>query len=278
VFILQVSSSVSTWIGAILDICDRGFAEGVAAQIQVKLVRYRGVQVQGHMAPAQVASTRRSDHYVAACSGVLIRNLSMSTTSEALCGHFSRFGSVKDALIPKYRGVSAGLGIVSFNHPRDVEFVMAQSTHIIDSVQVEVGRLQWDRPLEDHATFVDQQQYSQVEESPRLFVSRLCESVTAEMLETFFSQFGTITKVTVHGFNGEMRPQYDHHDGSTRSQSSLDQAAAATGSGYGFVSFNSKHALDAAMPPGRNRAFHLIHGAMVEVKRAIPYSRQRARS
>jgi hypothetical protein len=84
----------------------------------------------------------------------------MSTTSEALCGHFSRFGSVKDALIPKYRGVSAGLGIVSFNHPRDVEFVMAQSTHIIDSVQVEVARLQWDRPLQDHASFVDQQQHS----------------------------------------------------------------------------------------------------------------------
>jgi hypothetical protein len=105
----------------------------------------------------------------------------MSTTSEALCGHFSRFGSVKDALIPKYRGVSAGLGIVSFNHPRDVEFVMAQSTHIIDSVQVEVGRLQWDRPVQDHATFIDQQQYSQVEESPRLFVSRLRESVTAEI-------------------------------------------------------------------------------------------------
>jgi hypothetical protein len=124
----------------------------------------------------------------------------MSTTSEALCGHFSRFGSVKDALIPIYRGVSAGLGIVSFNHPRDVEFVMAQSTHIIDSVQVEVGRLQWDRPLQDHATFGDQQQYSQVEESPRLFVSRLRESVTAEMLETFFSQFGTVTKVRVHGF------------------------------------------------------------------------------
>jgi hypothetical protein len=59
-FILQVSSSLSTWIGAILDICDRGFAEGVAAQIQVKLVRYLGVQVQGHMAHVQVARTRRS--------------------------------------------------------------------------------------------------------------------------------------------------------------------------------------------------------------------------
>ncbi len=230
------------------------------------------------MAHVQVASTRRSDHYVAACSsGVLIRNLSMSTTSEALCGHSSRFGSVKDALIPKYRGVSAGLGIVSFNHPRDVEFVMAQSTHIIDSVQVEVGRLRWDRPLEDHATFVDQQQYLQIEESPRLFVSRLRESVTAEVLETFFSRFGTVTKVRVHGLNGERRPQYDHHGGSTRSESSLDQAAA-TGSGYGFVSFNSKQALDAAMPPGRNRPFYLIYGAMVEVKRAIPYSRQRTRS
>jgi hypothetical protein len=201
----------------------------------------------------------------------------MSTTSEVLCGHFSRFGSVKDALIPKYRGVSAGLGIVSFEHPSDVEFVMAQSTHIIDSVQVEVGRLQWDRPLQDHATFVDQQQYSQVQESPRLFVSRLRESVTAEMLETFFSQFGTVTKVRVHGCNGERRPQYDHHDGSTRSQSSLDQGAA-TCSGYGFVSFDSKQALDAAMPPGRNRAFHLIQGATVEVKRAIPYSRRRTRS
>jgi hypothetical protein len=32
------------------------------------------------------------------------------------------------------------------------------------------------------------------------------------------------------------------------------------------------------MPPGRNRAFHRIHGAMVEVKRTIPYSRQRTRS
>jgi hypothetical protein len=33
------------------------------------------------------------------------------------------------------------------------------------------------------------------------------------------------------------------------------------------------------MPPGRNRAFHRIHhGEMVEVKRAIPYSRQRTRS
>ncbi len=76
-----MSPSVSSWIRAILDICDRGFAEGVAAQIRVKLVRYPGVQVQGHIAHAQVASTRRSDHYVAACSGVLIRNLSMSTTS-----------------------------------------------------------------------------------------------------------------------------------------------------------------------------------------------------
>ncbi len=230
------------------------------------------------MAPAQVASIRRSDHYVAACNGVLIRNLSMSTTSDALCGHFSRFGSVKDALIPKYRGVSAGLGIVTFNHPRDVEFVMAQSTHIIDSVQVEVGRLQWDRPLDDHAGFLEEHQYSQVEESPRLFVSRLRESVTAEMLETFFSQFGTVTKVRVHGLNGERRPQYDHHGGSTRAQSRLDQAGG-TGSGYGFVCFNSKQALDAAMPPGRNRAFHRIHhGEMVEVKRAIPYSRQRTRS
>jgi RNA recognition motif-containing protein len=201
----------------------------------------------------------------------------MSTTSEALCAHFSRFGSVKDALIPKYRGVSAGLGIVNFNHPRDVEFVMAQSTHIIDSVQVEVSRLQWDRPLQDHATFGDEEQYSQVEESPRLFVSRLRESVTAEMLETFCSQFGTVTKVRVHGFNGERRPQYHHHDRSTRSQSRDDQAAATT-SGYGFVSFDSKQALDAAMPPGCNRTFHLIHGAMVEVKRAIPYSRRRSRS
>ncbi len=166
---------------------------------------------------------------------------------------------------------------MSFNHPRDVEFVMTKRTHIIDSVQVEVARLQWDRPLQDDATFVDQQQYSQVEESPRLFVSHLRESMTAEMLETFFSQFGTITKVRVHGFNGERRPRYHHRDRSTRSQSSLDQAAATT-SGYGFVRFDSKQALDAAMPPGCNRAFHLIHGAMVEVKRAIPYSRRRTRS
>ncbi len=34
-FILRVSSSASTWIRATLDICDRGFSEGVAAQIQV---------------------------------------------------------------------------------------------------------------------------------------------------------------------------------------------------------------------------------------------------
>jgi hypothetical protein len=32
------------------------------------------------------------------------------------------------------------------------------------------------------------------------------------------------------------------------------------------------------MRPGRNRAFHHMHGTMVEVKRAIPYSRQRRRS
>jgi hypothetical protein len=107
-------------------------------------------------------------------------------------------------------------------------------------------------------------------------VSRLRESVTAEMLETFLGQFGTVTKVRVHGVNGERRAQYDHDDGSTTSQSSFDQATG-TGSGYGFVSFNWKQALDAAMRPGRNRAFHRIHGAMVEVKRAIPYCRQRTR-
>lgn len=108
---------------------------------------------------------------------VFVGGLAHKTTTQHLCDHFGRFGSIVDAVVLRWPdGRSRGFGYVTYSDSVAAASVL-QETHALSGREVDVKRA--------------------VPGTNKLFVGGLPQSTTANELREHFEQFGVVSDAVV---------------------------------------------------------------------------------
>merc|ERR1719414_5486 len=140
---------------------------------------------------------------------VFVGGLSYSTTDEGLREYFSKFGTLVDSIVMKFRG----FGFVTYADESMVDECQRNRPHEIDGTMVETKRA---TPREDA-----NKDYST---NKKLFIGGLKDNITDEDLRTHFEKYGPVTKV---------EQMTDKQTGRKR--------------GFGFVEFDDYDPVDKAL-------------------------------
>lgn len=196
----------------------------------------------GYSSPEGVASpvAAQYDHMSMGNRGVpcklFVGGVSAHTTTEALRGHFSKYGRIIDAVVMQKNGRPRGFGFVTFDHPLPAECALAEA--------------QWlDGRLVDVKRAVPGER-AQERTSNKIFVGGLPQDVSTEELRAYFSGYGSVADAVV---------MVDRRTNRSR--------------GFGFVRFGNGASGNAASEAVlMDFASHRLAGKWVEVKRATPAS------
>jgi len=163
---------------------------------------------------------------------IFVGGLTWETTIDELKAYFSAFGEVKDASIKTDAlGTSRGFGFVLFNHPDEVEAVLAHESHSLNNKKIE--------PKKAAAR----------EKIKKIFVGGFAPDVNMETLHEHFSKFGEIEKIDL--------PIKDQENKKHK--------------GFCFVSFVDAASVDAATAKGNQRQeIGTGNVSLCDVKRAVP--------
>ena len=87
---------------------------------------------------------------------MFIGGLSWETTHDNLLRHFSRYGEVVDCVVMKNpeTGRSRGFGFITFQDPNNVDLVLQNTPHILDSRTVRLKRFSFLLPLPFNLDFI----------------------------------------------------------------------------------------------------------------------------
>ncbi|VDK51711.1 unnamed protein product [Anisakis simplex] len=121
---------------------------------------------------------------------IFVGGLSSDTTDESLREFYSKWGELIDCIVMKDPTTkrTRGFGFVSYAKQSMVDEAMANRPHVIDGKTVDPKRaVPRDQSLRTEANF----------SSKRLYVSGIREEHTEEMLQEFFSQFGSVLKAEI---------------------------------------------------------------------------------
>lgn len=180
------------------------------------------------------------------------------TSEAALREHFSKYGDVSHAVVPKYRdtGTRRGFAFVWYSDPASAKAALEDEEHVILGKKVLVReanrtehhpnqqevRLGQNHCCRTCGNSLNGNNTNTRFRSRKIFVGGLPTSLTEDEFKTFFERFGETTDVVIM------------HDPYRRPR------------GFGFVTFASEESADDVM----KNNFYEIHGRFVEVKRAIP--------
>jgi len=175
-------------------------------------------------------------------SKLFVGGVSAHTTTDALRGHFSKYGRILDAVVMQKNGRPRGFGFVTFDHSVSAELALAESQWL-DGRLVDV---KWAVPGERALERT----------SNKIFVGGLSQDVSTEELRAYFSGYGAVSDAVV---------MVDRRTSRSR--------------GFGFVRFGGGAqgtAASEAVLMDFDR--HRLGGKWVEVKRATPASLLQAES
>lgn len=166
---------------------------------------------------------------------LFVGGLSWETTQENLQNYFSRFGEVVDCVVMKNNetGRSRGFGFVTFADPNNVDNVLHNGPHELDSRTIDP------KPCNPRYMAKIQKGGSY----PKVFLGGLPANVTETDLRQFFSRFGKVMEVVI---------MYDQERKKSR--------------GFGFLSFEEESSVERATA----KHYVTLHGKQVEVKKAEP--------
>eukprot|EP00045_Choanoeca_perplexa_P006685 m.57586 g.57586 ORF g.57586 m.57586 type:complete len:459 (-) comp13736_c0_seq1:135-1511(-) len=180
---------------------------------------------------------------------LFIGGLSPETTRDRLLEYFLNFGDVVDCVVmtDAATGRTRGFGFVTFRDSRSCDHVLQKRPHVIDGREVDpktaVPRQDMDSPRAPREVKRKPRSTSFTHHIRKCFVGGLPTTVTQEILQHFFSQFGPVEEAVII------------HDKQTR----LPR-------GFGFVTFVDSATADRVVKVH----YHDFFGKMVEVKRAEP--------
>lgn len=173
------------------------------------------------------------------CSGpakLFVGGVSAHTTTEALRGHFSKYGRIIDAVVMQKNGRPRGFGFVTFDNQYPADCVLAEAQWL-DGRLVDVKRAVPGERAQERA-------------SNKIFVGGLPQDVSTEELRAYFSNYGPVADSVV---------MVDRRTNRSR--------------GFGFVRFgNGAQGNAASEAVLMNFQNHRLAGKWVEVKRATPAS------
>jgi len=167
---------------------------------------------------------------------LFVGGVSAHTTTEALRGHFSKYGRIIDAVVMQKNGRPRGFGFVTFDNPMPAECVLAEAQWL-DGRLVDVKRAVPGERAQERA-------------SNKIFVGGLSQDVSTDELRAYFSLYGAVADAVV---------MVDRRTNRSR--------------GFGFVRFgNGSHGNVSSEAVLMDFASHRLAGKWVEVKRATPAS------
>ncbi|PSC76786.1 heterogeneous nuclear ribonucleo 1 [Micractinium conductrix] len=161
---------------------------------------------------------------------LFLGGLSWDTTEEKLRDHFSKYGSIVEAVVMRDRqtGRPRGFGFVTFTAPEAADAVV-QDIHVIDGRQIDAKKS------------VPQEQKPKAR---KVFVGGLSPETTEDQFRDYFSQYGEVVEAQI---------MQDHMSGRSR--------------GFGFVTFAEDASAENVFATG---TMHDLGGKKVEVKPATP--------
>jgi len=168
---------------------------------------------------------------------MFIGGLSWETTHDNLLRHFTRYGEVVDCVVMKNpeTGRSRGFGFITFQDPSNVDLVLQNTPHILDSRTIDP------KPCNPRAGMVRTTRRNL--NGYKVFLGGLPSNLTETDLRNFFSQYGKVTEVVI---------MYDQEKKKSR--------------GFGFLTFESEESVDRCC----SEHFVNINGKQVEIKKAEP--------
>lgn len=168
---------------------------------------------------------------------MFIGGLSWETTHDNLLRHFSRYGEVVDCVVMKNpeTGRSRGFGFITFQDPNNVDLVLQNTPHILDSRTIDP------KPCNPRAGMVRTTRRNL--NGYKVFLGGLPSNLTETDLRNFFSQYGKVTEVVI---------MYDQEKKKSR--------------GFGFLTFESEESVDRCC----SEHYVNINGKQVEIKKAEP--------
>ncbi|KAI3436074.1 hypothetical protein D9Q98_002132 [Chlorella vulgaris] len=161
---------------------------------------------------------------------LFLGGLSWDTTEEKLRDHFSKYGSIVEAVVMRDRqtGRPRGFGFVTFTSPVAADSVV-EDVHVIDGRQIDCKKS------------VPQEMKPKAR---KVFVGGLSPDTTEDQFREYFSQFGDVMEAQI---------MQDHMSGRSR--------------GFGFVTFAEDSSAENVFAAG---TMHDLGGKKVEVKPATP--------
>merc|ERR1712137_1093400 len=168
---------------------------------------------------------------------MFIGGLSWETTHDNLLRHFSKYGEVVDCVVMKNpeTGRSRGFGFITFQDPSNVDLVLQNTPHILDSRTIDP------KPCNPRAGMVRTTRRNL--NGYKVFLGGLPSNLTETDLRNFFSQYGKVTEVVI---------MYDQEKKKSR--------------GFGFLTFESEESVDRCC----SEHYVNINGKQVEIKKAEP--------
>jgi len=122
---------------------------------------------------------------------MFIGGLSWETTHDNLLRHFSKYGEVVDCVVMKNpeTGRSRGFGFITFQDPSNVDLVLQNTPHILDSRTIDP------KPCNPRAGMVRTTRRNL--NGYKVFLGGLPSNLTETDLRNFFSQYGKVTEVVI---------------------------------------------------------------------------------
>jgi len=124
---------------------------------------------------------------------MFVGGLSWETTHENLLRYFSQYGQVVDCVVMKNpeTGRSRGFGFITFSDPNNVDLVLQNTPHILDSRTIDP------KPCNPRAGMVRAPRRAPNQNGYKVFLGGLPSNLTETDLRNFFSQYGKVTEVVI---------------------------------------------------------------------------------
>lgn len=191
---------------------------------------------------------------------LFLGGVSPNTTTEIVQDHFSKYGTVVDAIVMYKDGKHRGFGFVTFDSEDAMNAALGEE-QVIDGRAIDVkpavpqaeaptSRLRLNgggAPGKAMAALPASRPNADSTPCDKVFLGGLAQTTTEDMVKDYFSQYGTIIDCVV-----------------------MKDKATGRSRGFGFVQYDSTEPVEQVMGDYSN---HQIDGKWVEVKKAIPQDR-----